>query len=105
MSRDSAVDPIWKSSSRTWLLPLGACTQSPALPYQAFPDDVSIKSPGVGLFVDWPNVSMQISQARGLFRNPNPEGEHFVNCDNHVDICGYFIYSSVPRIGASIINL
>ena len=48
---------------------------------------------------------MQISQGRGLFRDSIPEGEHFVSCDDHVDIRGYFIYSSVPRIGASIINL
>ena len=48
---------------------------------------------------------MQISQERGLSSDSIPEGEHFVSCDNDVDICGYFIYSSVPRIGASIINL
>lgn len=54
----------------------------------------------VGLY-----VSMQISQGCGLSRDSIPEGEHFVNCDKYVDICGYFIYSSVPRIGASIVNL
>ena len=48
---------------------------------------------------------MQISQGRGLSRYSIPEGEHFVNCDNHVDICGYIVYSFVPRIGASITDL
>ncbi len=50
-------------------------------------------------------VSMQISQGRGLSSDSIPEAEHFVRCDNDVDICGYFIYSSVPRIGASIVNI
>ena len=54
MSRDSAGDPISKSSSRIWPLVLGACSRSSALQYQAFPDDVSMQRTGVGLFVDWP---------------------------------------------------
>ena len=48
---------------------------------------------------------MQISQGRGLPSGPIPEAEHFVDCDNDEDICGYFKYSSVPRIGASMINI
>ena len=48
---------------------------------------------------------MQISQGRGLPSGPIPEAEQFVNCDNDEDICGYFIYSSVPRIGASMTDI
>ena len=48
---------------------------------------------------------MQISRGRGLSSNSIPKAEHFVSCDNDVDICGYFIYSSGSRIGASIINI
>lgn len=48
---------------------------------------------------------MQISQGPGLPRDPIPEVEHFVSSDNDEDICGYLIYSPVPRIGASMTNI
>lgn len=48
---------------------------------------------------------MQISQGRGLPSGPILEVGHLVNCDNDEDICGYFICSSVPRIGASMTNI
>ena len=101
MSRYSARDPMWKSSSRT----RGACTRSPALQHQASPDDVSMQRTGVGLFVGRPKYEHADKPRSGLSRNSIPEGEHFVSCDNDVDICGYFMNSSIPRIGASIINL
>ena len=48
---------------------------------------------------------MQISQVRGLPSGPISEAGHLVDCDNDDYICGYFIYSSVPRIGASMTNI
>lgn len=48
---------------------------------------------------------MQISLRTELPSDLIPEAVHFLSCDNDEDICGYFIYSSVPRIGASMTNI
>ena len=64
-----------------------------------------MQSTGVGLFVGWPEYEHADKPTSGLSRDSIPEGERFVSWDNDVDICGYCMNSSVPRIGASIINL
>ena len=48
---------------------------------------------------------MQISLRTEPPSDPILEAVHFLSFDNDEDICGYFIYSSVRRIGASMTNI